>query len=264
MSNDEIEIIVYHQYCPPDVQRVLASGTSAFIGEVDESTVLKYPLTPGGDMSRLQLEYEILCKVGQHPRIIGLKNLSAERLYLERATNGPLHSYILSNHETIALQKRLVWCREAAEAVTHVHSKRVIHFDIQPTNLLLDDNLCLKLSDFQGNYLSENGEVILDSGSSEPCRFSYPWDDLFYADVKTDLFALGGTIYFIMMGYCVFPDIVDGEEGWYDRVQSRFQNAQFPQDNHACSAITSKCWELKYESSIEVLRDIKAVEVEAK
>ena len=261
MSNDEREILEYHQYCPPGVQRVLASGTSAWIGEVDEFTVLKYPLTPGGDRSRLELEYEILSKVDKHPRIIGLKHLSADGMYLERAINGTLHSFILSNHLTISLQQRLAWCREAAEAVAHVHSKRVIHCDIQPTNLLLDENLCLKLSDFQGNYLSETGEIILEGGSAEPCRFFCPRDDPFHADVKTDLFALGCTIYFIMMGCCVFPDIVDGEEGWHDRVRSRFENSQFPQESHVCSAITSKCWELKYESAIEVLRDIEAVEI---
>ncbi|KFY14107.1 hypothetical protein V492_02848 [Pseudogymnoascus sp. VKM F-4246] len=222
MSNDTNEIIEYHQYCPPGVQRVLASGTSAWIGEVDESTVLKYPLSPGGDMSRLQLEYEILCK------------------------------------------QLLAWCREAAEAVAHIHSKRVIHCDIQPTNLLLNENLHLKLSDFQGNYLSETGEIILEGGSAEPCRFFCPREDPFHADVKTDLFALGCTIYFMMMGHGVFPDIVDGEEDWYDRVRSRFESAQFPQDSHICSAITSKCWELKYENAIEILRDIEAVEMKVR
>ncbi|OBT45949.1 serine/threonine protein kinase [Pseudogymnoascus sp. WSF 3629] len=243
MSSAEMEIIEYRQYCPPGVQRVIASGTSAWI-----------------DRSRLELEYEILCKVGKHPRIIGLKRLSTDGLYLERAPNGTLHNFILSNHPTISLQQRLAWCREATEAVVHIHSKRVIHCDIQPTNLLLDETLHLKLSDFQGNYLSETGEVILEGGSAEPCRFFCPRDDPFHADVKTDLFALGCTVYFIMMGYCVFPDIVDGEEGWHDRVRSRFENAEFPRDSHACSAVTAKCWELKYISAIEVLRDIEEVE----
>ncbi|OBT84775.1 hypothetical protein VE02_08109 [Pseudogymnoascus sp. 03VT05] len=158
MSSDEIEIVEYRQYCPPGVQRVIASGTSAWI-----------------DMSRFELECEILGKVGKHPRIIRLQRLSADGLYLERATNGTLHDFILSNHPTISLQQRLTWCREAAEAVAHVHSKRVIHCDIQLTNLLLDENLRLKLSDFQGNYLSETGEIILEGGSAElPSRRPVP------------------------------------------------------------------------------------------
>jgi hypothetical protein len=78
---------------------------------------------------------------------------------------------------------------------------------------LLDENLHLKLVDFQGNYLSEDGQVILEGGSAEPCRFFCPRDDPFEASVKTDIFALGCMIYFVMTGHCVFPDIVNGEEG---------------------------------------------------
>lgn len=48
MSDDFVEVHEYHQYCPPGVQRVIAWGSSAWVGEVDESTVLKYPLTQGG------------------------------------------------------------------------------------------------------------------------------------------------------------------------------------------------------------------------
>lgn len=50
--SDDADVKIYRHYCPPGVKRVIASGSSAFIGEVDESTVLNYPLEPSGDMSR--------------------------------------------------------------------------------------------------------------------------------------------------------------------------------------------------------------------
>ncbi|TPX14902.1 uncharacterized protein E0L32_005011 [Thyridium curvatum] len=205
MSDDFVQVYEYHQYCPPGAQRVIASGFSPWIGEMDESTVFKYPLNPGGDRTRLELEHQILEIVGPHPRIIGLKRLSEAGLYLERTANGTLYSYLTDRTKSPpSIQQRLAWCREATEAVAHVHSKRVIHCDIQPTNLLLDENLHLKLSDFQGNVISEEGQVILEGGSAEPCRFFRPRPDPFDADFRTDLFALGCTIYFIMMGHCVF------------------------------------------------------------
>jgi serine/threonine protein kinase len=177
------------------------------------------------------------------------------------AANGTLHEYIVgSNRPTASLRQPLAWCREATEAVSNVHSKRVIHCDIQPTHLLLDESLHLKLSDFQGNYLSETGEVILERGSAEPCRFFCSRDDPFVADIKTDLFALGCTIYVIMMGQCVFPDIIDGEDRWYDKIRARFAGGKFPQDSHGYSTITSKCWQQKYDSATEVLHDIEDIE----
>ena len=175
--------------------------------------------------------------------------------------NGTLYNYLAElSHPTINIQQKLLWCRELASAVAYVHSKRVIHCDIQPSNILLDADLHLKLADFQGNYLSEDGHVILEGGSAEPCRFFCPRADPFEANVKTDIFAVGCTIYFIMTGHCVFPDIVDGEMGWADKVRDRFERGQFPEDFHVCSGIVLKCWKQQYDSTTMVLEDLEAVE----
>lgn len=130
----------------------------------------------------------------------------------------------------------------------------------QPTNLFLDKKLHLKLSDFQRKLLSKDGEVLLDGGSSEPCQFYFPRGDPFEADIKTDLFVLGCTIYFVMMGHPVFPDITHGAGGWYDRFADRFAMEQFPQDSDACSAITLKCWLRQYGSAQDIVREIETIE----
>lgn len=120
------------------MKRILASGTSVFVGEVDASTILEYPFKPGGDISRLDLEYKILNILGQHPRIIGYKGVTASGLFLERAANGIIYTYLTgSGQPTPFLQQRVAWCREVTEAVDYVHLKKVIHCDIQPTNILM-------------------------------------------------------------------------------------------------------------------------------
>lgn len=257
----EREVVEYRFYYPPGVQRILACGTSAFIGEVDDSTVLKYPVEAGGDRTRLELEHKILTEVGRHPRIVGHKGFTEAGLYLERVANGTVLDFLsASDRPRPSLRLRLAWCRELAEAVGHIHSRRVLHCDIQPTNVLVDRELHLKLADFQGRHLSEDGDVILDGWSGEPCRYFCPRDDEFSADFKTDIFALGSTMYFIMAGEEVFPDIISGEDGWDDEVKSRFARGVFPQDSSICTGITQKCWRQQYDSARDVLEDIKAVE----
>jgi serine/threonine protein kinase len=153
MANDEgLTVTIYQHYGPRGVKRVLASRSNVFIGEVDNSTVFKYPLAPGEDMTRLKIEREILQIISQHERIIGLKSFSKTGLHLERAFNGNLADYMLtSNQPPPSLKQRLAWCREAAEAVAWIHARRVLHCDIQPTNLLLDEGSTLSFPTFRGN-----------------------------------------------------------------------------------------------------------------
>ncbi|KAK2051168.1 kinase-like protein [Colletotrichum caudatum] len=258
---ENTEVVIYQHYCLPGVKRVLASGGSAFIGEIDDSTVLKYPLSPKGDMSRLDVERKLLQTIGQHERIIQLKGFSDKGLYLERALNGNLYQYLVESENPLPpMRQRLSWCREAAEAVSVVHAKRIIHCDIQPANLLLDGELHVKLSDFQGKLLSHDGTVLLDGWSSEPTRFYRPRADHSDANVQTDLFALGCTIYFIIKGHAVFPDIQNEDDQWHEKVQKKFEKHQFPNDLPVFADLVRKCWIGEYKSSEELLAEMAAVE----
>ena len=261
--DSDCEVVEYYHYFPQGVRRILASGTSAFIGEVDSSTILKYPLERGGDLSRLRHEHKLLQLVGPHDRVIAIadRGLTDDGLYLERASNGALLTVANESElNTLSLRKRVTWSREVAEAVVHVHSKNIIHCDINPTNILLDDNLHIKLADFQGCYLNKEGEILLPALVGEPCRYFCPRTDIFEASRITDLFALGSTIHFIITGEEVFSDIEAGEKDWDEKVQSRFKNRAFPNNAHPCASITRKCWMQQYISANEVLEDIKTVE----
>ncbi|QDS67521.1 hypothetical protein FKW77_002111 [Venturia effusa] len=269
----DVTTTVYSRWCPPNVKQILATGSSAFVGEIDNHTVLKYPLARRDEKralerqrriemdARLNIESQILDVVCPHPRIIRKVGYSAEGLSLQRGVNGTVANYLLDlGKPPPSVQQRLSWCREAAEAVAHIHSRRVLHCDIQPTNLLLDEDLHIKLTDFQGKILRADGTVELDGGSGEPTRFYAPRDDPFDADIKTELFALGCTIYFIMLGHAVYPDIIDGSDGWDKKVRERFAKQEFPQDSHACSKVTAKCWLRQYNSAEEVVQEIAAIE----
>lgn len=260
MATDNLALETYiYEYMPPGVQRIIGIGSSAFIGAIDEYTVLKYPLQQGGDVARLKIESRLLEIVGEHPNIIKMKGFREDQgLLLEYATNGSLSTYIDNQHgNQVSLEQRLVWCREVVEALVHIHSKKVIHCDIRPENLLLDTDLHIKLSDFQGQHISEDGVKVLDGEAAEGCRFSCPRDDPSEANITTDLFALGCTIYVILVGTVIFPDIIDGEKDWYEKVENRFRAEQFPEEPHPYEDVTMKCWRKQYKSAAQVLRDME-------
>ncbi|RDL40885.1 uncharacterized protein BP5553_00864 [Venustampulla echinocandica] len=66
-----------------------------------------------------------------------------------------------------------------------------------------------------------------------------------------------------MMGHDILPDVRDQDDGSDEEVQRRFRARQFPQESHACSEITAKCWEQAYSSTIEVAQDIETREKKA-
>ncbi|SPQ23397.1 63e5e583-75b2-434a-b246-e5597a9f41a7 [Thermothielavioides terrestris] len=80
---------------------------------------------------------------------------------LECAPNGTVAEYILESGKPLSLPLRLAWCRETAEAVGWIHAHRALHCNIQSTNLLLDKDLHVKLSDLQDKLLAEDTQCHL-------------------------------------------------------------------------------------------------------
>ncbi|KAJ5175633.1 uncharacterized protein N7482_001510 [Penicillium canariense] len=255
-DDSHIRYITVRHYYPPGVSEIIGHGFMVWIGVIDEFTVLKYPHVPG-DLARIQTEARILDILGSHPRIIASKGLTEHGLVLQRASNGSVSDYITSQ-SFIPFDRKLLWCKQAAEAISYIHGKRVIHCDINLRNFLLDGDLNLLLADFQGMLKSVDGDILLDGLSSESTKASLPRASRDYADVETDIFALGSAIYFIMTGHEVFPELHNWDDE--EEIVSRFQSGHFPNENHPCSQITEKCWKQQYRQAADIVSDLSLIQ----
>ncbi len=240
----EIEIPFYF---PEHVREFLAVCGNSFIDVVDETTVFKYPRIPGDEsaIASLNAEAQIFKAIGPHERIIRFQGQRGVGLLIDYAPHGSLGRYLTKN--STALQQRLRWPCQAIEAVVVIHSKGVIHCDIKPSNLLLDEELNAKLCGFQGRLFRPNGEIESDGGSSENPKFFMPRDELTHADGKTELFALRSTVYHIMEGHEPFPELDSFADE--DEITKRFSSGLFPERTFTLiTKVLHKCWSAQYNT----------------
>lgn len=242
-------------YFPEGVLRIIASGGTNYVGLVDENTVLKYPHF-AEDLDALEIEAKLLKASGSHPRIVEFKGKNTNGLLLGFARNGSLGRYL--QHFNPTIQDRLKWSKQATEALTHLHGKRIIHCDINLNNLLLDECLDVKLCDFQGRLLTSDGRVVVDGGASENVKSRMPRPDYSHADYRTDIFALGSAIYHIMKGHEPFPDLdVFCEEDELE-IMKRFDLLLFPGlSSEMAGDIVHKCWRGEYASARSIVQDFE-------
>ena len=256
-SSDPPDTIYRICYYPEGVTEFLGLGSSSYVGAVDETTVLKYPLDAGDEtaLSRLDVEAQLLTAIGPHKHIVGFKGKRSDGLLLERARHGSIAEFLKENTPT--WQQRFAWACQAAEAVAATHRANVIHCDINMRNLLIDHDLTLKLCDFEGRLLRADGTSDKGGYVAENTKSFMPRADVNHADRKTDIFALGSAFYYIMLGHEPFPDLdshLDEEE-----IVARFESHQFPEmDSPLMKHVTHKCWAGEYDSAEAVLQDLKS------
>ncbi|KAF2188766.1 kinase-like protein [Zopfia rhizophila CBS 207.26] len=249
---------VIYPFFPAGVQRIIATGSTSYVGIINQDTVLKYPHEQHGQHG-LKVEATILGVLGSHPRIIKLKGWDKEGLRLEYAHNGRLDEHLEKFAGSTLLQDRFRWTRQAAEAVAYVHTKGVLHCDIRLGNLLLDKNFDIKLCDFQGIYQTADGN-ILDGFAGESVKYSLPRQNPLHADRKTDLFALGTAIYHIMQGHEPYPELHNVRDK--DKIINLYRAGQFPEDLSVefCGDVVRTCWNLGYDSADQICDALKELE----
>ncbi|KYG40705.1 hypothetical protein M433DRAFT_160030 [Acidomyces richmondensis BFW] len=231
-------------YTPPGVVEVIGGGTTSFVGLLNDGKVLKYPIVQGESVKEFEVEAAIYEALGKHPHIIGYLGQTRFGIKLERGSRLTEH---LGDGTDLSL--KLQWVQQSAEGLRYLHSRGVLHCDLHPDNLLLDEKKNIKICDFQGKMEKFDGTAL------ERVRYCLPRPE-YIPSVQSDIFALGSTIFRIMTGCDPYQDVPE------DEITAKYERLEFPATNFICGTQVRRCWQQKYSCVDEVISELASTRLD--
>jgi serine/threonine protein kinase len=150
-------------------------------------------------------EIKMVSKIS-HPNVINYLHsfIDNDLLYLvmEYCEGGALIDQII--YHDVSYNIALEYCVTIASALEFIHNKGIIHHDIKPSNILLDCNNNLKISDF-GVANSLTGTIPYLAPEM------FEWNPANRNDRRIDVYALGITLYEMISGHNPFYGLTKNE-----------------------------------------------------
>lgn len=173
-------------------------------------------------------------------------------LRLERAPHGNLREFLEKN-KAPAIARRIQVAIDLAEAMQYIHDRGIIWGDVSARNILVFDDLHIKLCDFAGSSLRGTYPELLFS--YEP-RYWVPGPDEeapAKGTLAMELFALGTAICEITE-WAVPYGSIDVEE-----LQQKLIDNEYPHitEDNPVRDIIQKLWHFEYGSAREVAEALK-------
>ncbi len=159
----------------------------------------------GVDWLLLQREMDLLVRLEKHPNVVTLldANLAEEPVYytMDLLEHGSLARWV-GGAEPAPLAAIETWMTDIATAVRYVHGKGLIHCDLKPANVLVDEDERVRVADFGQARLFHSAAASLGTlfyMAPEQAR-SATAEAAPSPDPRWDVYALGATIFALLTG----------------------------------------------------------------
>jgi serine/threonine protein kinase len=224
----------------------------------------------GEAMKRFQREALTVAKL-HHTNIVPIFSVGSDgpinyfaMQYIEGAS---LDKLVQNPSNPIAWENVATWGLQAAEALEHAHRRGIVHRDVKPSNLLLDREQRIWLTDF-GLAKQQNDVTLSVAGAllGTP-RYMSPEQasaSVHSIDHRSDIYSLGATLYELATGHPVFdaqtPHGVIHQILHSQPIPATRHQHQLPKD---FSTILMKCLSKdpasRYTSASELASDLRAL-----
>uniref|UniRef100_A0A3P9DPT3 non-specific serine/threonine protein kinase n=1 Tax=Maylandia zebra TaxID=106582 RepID=A0A3P9DPT3_9CICH len=187
-----------HRY---EVMETLGKGTYGKVKKAVErvaiKSIRKERITDNLDRIHIQREIEITSSLS-HPNIIRFHEVFESRdkivIVMEYASRGELYDYIQERRRLPETEARSIF-RQITSAVHYCHKNGVVHRDLKLENILLDQDLNVKLADFGLSNNFHKGTLLQTYCGSPLYAAPEIVKGLPYQGPEVDCWALGVLLY---------------------------------------------------------------------
>ncbi|KAI9756064.1 MAG: hypothetical protein M4579_004034 [Chaenotheca gracillima] len=142
------------------------------------------------------------------------------------------------------------WPYQAASALAHLHSLRVVHGDFGLHNFLLRDDGSIVLFDFAGSGVDGGRSHVANE-----TRYTNPHSTREHITEQDDVFALGTVLYELDRGQLLF----DGMS--HEEIRKRLRDRQLPDLSMVALPlrdVIEKCWKVPEYKASDALKDLQS------
>lgn len=142
-----------------------------------------------------------------HPNIVAIYDVGDEQdiyyIVMEYVDGMTLKQYL--QEEYISIEEALRIMGQICDAIDHAHAHRIIHRDIKPQNMMIDQNGNVKVTDFGIAVAMSNATLTHTMSVLGSVHYFSPEQARGkFADEKSDIYSLGAVLYELITGRVPF------------------------------------------------------------
>jgi serine/threonine protein kinase len=205
-----------------------------------------------------------------HPNIVRTLGVGQDQttslyyLVLE-FVDGPSAQALLDKQGRLALGDAVHIALDVARALEHAHSRSIVHRDIKPDNILITRSGVSKLVDLGLARRIDEASHLTAARQGFGTTYYMPYEQAInakYADGRSDIYALGATLYHLVTGTVPFPgdnhlEVVEKKNQGEFTPASKLNSTVPPVLDHILGRMLARDPRDRYQTASELIVDLE-------